>query len=155
MKRKTHNLIKTSNKIPVNKKKLSEKSLRSWDIPEFYKDEIYTCIDCGKETLFSAKEQQQLYEVKQKYFWQRPNRCLLHHDIWRDTRKKKFSMDQKLQELSQKPDNQEVMIDCADAIVLYHKKTNHGNLQLAASLFKKLKTESTHYLYCKEKLNNS
>jgi hypothetical protein len=155
MKHKNHNSAKKLNVIPINYKLLSEKSLRSLPLPEFYKDETYKCVDCSKISIFSAQEQQNWYEVQKKYFWQRPVRCLLHHDIWRDTRKRKFTMDQKLEELRENPENRKTMIASAEAIVQFHKKTKTGNLELAISLFKKLKIETKYYLYCKENLSNS
>ena len=141
-----------SSRIPVDFSELSEKSQRSWDIPEFYEDINFECVECGKKEIFTAQEQQEWYEVKKKYFWQRPIRCSLHQDIWRETRRRKFKMDRSLLELKDDPNNLESMKQCAEAITLYHQSTKNGNLELAISLFKKLKLQNKLYDYCKKEI---
>jgi hypothetical protein len=159
MKRKKHNkqLSKSSKpkSIPVILGNLSEKSLRSWDLPEFYKDENCKCIDCGTVFLFTAEEQRCWYEVEKRYYWQRPIRCSLDHDIWRDKRKHKFDMDKNLEDLKESPEDDEIMLKCAESIIQFHKDTDNGNLQLASSLLQKLKILDKRYQYCKEQIKKS
>jgi len=140
-------------KIPVNLDNLSEKSLRSWGLPTHYKDELYKCVDCGITCLFTAVEQQQWYEEVKRYYWQRPNRCSIHHDEWREKRKHKFEMDRDLELLKQTPNDKEIMLKCAKSIVQFHKDTGAGNLQTVLCLLKKLELQKSLYKYCINNIN--
>lgn len=152
---KSKNKPKKTEKIPVCFKSLSEKSQKSWDIPEFYEDITFECVDCKKQVVFTAIQQQEWYEVQKKYFWQRPIRCVFHHDFWRETRKLKFSMDRSLEKLKENPNDFEIMKQCAESITFYHQRTKTGDLKLAISLFKKLNLQNELYLYCKKEMENS
>lgn len=75
------------NRLPVDQSRLSEKSLRSWSLPEYYTDERYRCVGCGKECVFTAETQKEWYEDQGKFFWERPDRCEDCHSEWRSLRK--------------------------------------------------------------------
>ena len=139
-------------KLPVEFDKLSEKSLCSWDIPEFYLDELYKCIDCGKQFIHTAETQKEWYEVQKKYIWQRPNRCDTHFQEWRVARKSKFEMDKALEKLREFPEDRKLLKSYAESIVKFHKNHERGNLQIAMSIFNKLEIKSNHSAYCRDRL---
>jgi hypothetical protein len=143
------------NTLAVNYDALSVESKRSWSIPDFYTDEDYYCIDCGAKSFFSAEKQKEWYEVKKRYFWQRPIRCRLHHEEWRVKRKSKFIMDRNLEALRQNPDDKAIMINCAESIVQFHQDTGNGNLQSALFILKKLDRKDELYDYCRNQLKGS
>ena len=125
-------------KIPVNVNKLSDKSKRSWTLPEFYEDEAYNCVDCGAQCVFTAEQQQKWYEGSKRYFWQRPIRCDEHHKIWAVSKKKKLKMDHLISELNGS-NSKKMMLECAESIVEFYEQTGHGNLGMAKHLLKNLK----------------
>ena len=143
-----------AHRVLVDSRQLSEKSLRSRDIPTHYIDELYHCIDCGIECTFLADQQKDWYEVEKRYFWQRPTRCIFHHDEWRVKRSNKFDMDRRLEALSKNPRDEENMAQCAESMVQFHKDTSNGNLQTALCLLKKLKRTDPFYTYCKDRLTD-
>ncbi len=144
------------NRIAITFENLSEASKRSWTIPEFYEDEEYGCVDCGEASLFAAERQKEWYEIQKRYFFQRPIRCQDCHDIWRDQKKSKLHMDRKLEELKSNPENQNVMEECAFAIIDFHQKNNRGNLNMALHLLRALKAQKKNVVnatdYCKENI---
>jgi len=136
--------------ILIDSSKLSEKSQRSLGIPEYYTDEIIKCTDCEATFLFSAIEQQEWYEHKKVYFWQRPIRCEFHYHKWIRVKKIKQAMDSNLAKLDSEPDNNKLMNSCADLITEYHKETQNGNIKKAIELYNKLNLKNDNYLYCKK-----
>ena len=147
--------IYVKTKLPVDFEKLSEKSLRSWTIPEFYEDQIYNCVECGRECIFTAEEQKRKFEEEKKYIWQRPNRCREHFQLWRESRKAKFEMDRALEQLKQNPEDKKLLISYAESIVKFHQKNERGNLQIAMSIFKRFEVKDNYSHYCKETIKNS
>ncbi|NQZ56097.1 MAG: zinc-ribbon domain containing protein [Lentisphaeraceae bacterium] len=141
--------------IPVNFERLSEESKRSWTIPSHYTDQTYKCVDCGQECLFLAETQKEWYEIKKRYYWQHPIRCLNHHKKWLSTRKHKFEMGRNIEALSQNPESEELMGNCAESIIQFHKDTGTGNLKTALHLLKKLNRTDSFYTYCKSQLTGS
>ena len=138
--------------LPVNFNKLSEKSQRSWTIPEIYTDEIYSCIDCGESCVFTAIQQQEWYEIQKKYYWERPVRCQVHYMQWKNKKLTKTSMDQKLNKLKEKPNDINCLFEYAKSIIEYHKANGKGNLQIAISILKKVNETGELYKYCRENL---
>ena len=147
--------IYVKTKLPVEHEKLSEKSLRSWVLPEFYVDEIYNCIDCGKKCIHTAETQKRWHEEEKKYFWQKPLRCDIHFQEWRESRKSKFKMDRVLEKLKDHPEDKQLLISYAEAIVNFHQKNERGNLQLAMSIFKRFEIKDNNSHYCKQILKES
>lgn len=142
-------------KIPVCPESLSEESQRSYGIPEFYEDEYYKCIECGKETLFSAEQQKQWYEVEKRYLFQGPIRCRHHFFLWLSDRKTKFRMDKALEYLNLHPDSKDAMRDYALSIVEFHKNTGNGNLHTAVHLLRKLNKDPDELAYCIEQIKKA
>lgn len=128
------------NKIAVDFNKLSAKSQNSWTIPEFYEDEIISCVDCGENFLFSAAEQKKWYEEDKRYFFQRPIRCIKHHNEWLQVKRTKSRMDRLLEEIKT-PCSAKLQLNCAEAIIEYWVLTGEGNLNLAKKLLKKFEGE--------------
>ena len=144
--------IYVKTKLPIDFSKLSEKSLRSWVLPNFYVDEIFNCVDCGKQCIHTAETQKKWYEEDKKYFWQRPTRCDVHFHEWREARKSKFEMDHALENLKEKPEDKKLLISYAKAIVKFHQKNERGNLQTAISIFKRFNIKDNYSHYCKQQL---
>ncbi len=42
---------------------------------DYYYDEVFICVDCGNESIWSAKQQQWWYEVHQAYEGSKAVRC--------------------------------------------------------------------------------
>ena len=141
-------------KLPVEFEKLSSKSLHSWSLPEYYIDEIYKCIECGKECIHTAETQKRWCEEEKKYFWQKPIRCEDHYQEWREARKTKFEMDRVLEKLKENPEDKNLLIAYAEAIVKFHQKNERGNLEAAMSIFKRFEIKDNYSHYCKLKLRN-
>lgn len=142
-------------RIPVCFENLSVASQQSWTIPEYYEDETYKCVDCGREVIFTAEQQQEWYEQKKRYFFQRPIRCPTHHEEWRRTRKSKYQMDAALAQLRANPASDEAMRAAARAIVEFHKRTGKGNLQSAIHLFRRLSVDDADLRYCRQMIQGS
>lgn len=64
-----------SAKIPVNRNRWSESSQRSYKSIEFYEDRPWHCRGCGQSFVFTAQEQQQAFEVEQRYIHWHPVLC--------------------------------------------------------------------------------
>jgi len=146
--------LKNKNKLPVCVASLSKSSQQSWSIPEFYEDIIYNCIDCGKQTIFTAEQQKEWYEEKKRYYFQKPLRCPEHHEIWRKLRKSKLYMDRTLKILNNNPESKRAMKEYAVAVVSYHKISGHGDIKSALHILKKLDIEVELQTYCKIILNS-
>ncbi len=63
-------------------------------------------------------------------------------------------MDRLISELKTS-DNKLKMIECARAIVQFHKDTGSGNLQKALEYFNKTETKDNVYFYCRKNLSQS
>jgi len=124
--------------IPVDRAALHPDSLRSWCIPEDWRDETFKCVDCGQVVRFSARQQRDWYEVQKRPIFERPNRCAVHFQAWRQGRRAKFAMDRRLALLEGSPNDMKVVLDAALSIVRYHEQTSQGNLALALCLLRRL-----------------
>lgn len=65
--------------VKVNRANWSAASKRSMAFefhPETYRDIEYKCSRCKRDAVFSAKEQQETFEVRKAYVWQRRALCL-------------------------------------------------------------------------------
>ncbi len=125
-------------KIRVNIGALSEKSRRSWNIPEFWEDIHYQCRDCRAECVFPAETQRDWYERQKRYIWQRPNRCLKCRKVRNQKRIAKTMMDGRLGELKKHPDDESTIANAILAIVHHHRLNNTGDLQFAIALSRRL-----------------
>lgn len=47
----------------------------SWHIPKFFRDQPFTCRDCGKDEIWKAKDQQWYFETSGAPFYQSAVRC--------------------------------------------------------------------------------
>ena len=145
-----------SHRIKVNREELAPESLRSCSLPEFWQDEHYTCVDCGRKVLFTARKQQEWYEVEKRPIFERPMRCPEHFKEWRKNRHVKSVMDWALRKLKADPENHAAMRDAALAIVEYHQHTGRGNLQMAVRLLRNVQTRKGRvaeaFAYCQDKL---
>ena len=138
-------------KLKVNKNLLSEKSLRSYDIPDYYYDETINCEECNKSFVFTKEEQQKWYEVQRKYFWMRPKYCDVHYQKWLVRHKSKIEMDKNLKELGQ-TDSLKVMYNTAESIYQYYLLNKHqGNIEKVRHLLKKC-IDAKHKIKQSEKI---
>jgi hypothetical protein len=65
-------------KVPINKSEYSEESMRSVGhefLGNYYEDIKYECGKCKKNSIFSAIEQQQTFEIRKKYMWIQRKLC--------------------------------------------------------------------------------
>lgn len=126
---------------------------RSDGIPEYYHRNInFTCVDCGKECVFTVQQQREWFEAKNGYYYQRPIRCAEHYEEWKFSRNLKIQMDDALVELRHNPDSEELMRAYALSIVDFHKQTGNGKLETAIHLLRKLPEEGDALLYCREQV---
>jgi len=123
-------------RIPVDKERIAARCRESWSVPTFYEDEIYKCVECGAEQVFTASQQKMWYEEEGKLIWQRPIRCFQHHEEWREKRTAKFAMDKAIQELKEFPDDTSTKIDLGLCIERFYRLTGKGNLHLAIHCLK-------------------
>ena len=142
-------------KVPICWESLSDESRRSWGIGEYYEDQYYNCVDCGKEIKFSAQRQKQWYEVKKLNINIKPARCAEHFLKWKGDRNSKFSMDRKLNKLKQDPDSKDAMLNYALSIVEFHRHTGNGNLHTALHLLRQLREEGDAMSYCSEHIQKA
>lgn len=145
-----------SRSIPVNRDALHPTSLHTLALPDYWEDEHFTCVDCGKEVLFSAERQREWYEVKKRPIFLRPIRCPEHHEAWRQGRRAKFAMDRRLERLKRDPNDTDVIREAAMAIVTFHQRTKRGNLQMALHLLRHLALQEKPIVrairYCESEL---
>ena len=138
-------------KLKVNKNLLSEKSLRSYDLPDYYYDETINCETCHKSFVFTKEEQQEWYEVQRKYFWMRPKYCDTHYNEWLARYKSKIEMDKMFKELEQN-DSLKVIFKVAESIYKYYLLNSHqGNIEKLRQLLKRC-IENKHKLKQSEKI---
>lgn len=62
-----------SGRIPADLSKQSPNN--SYGPPLYYEDRPFTCIDCGKEEVWTAEQQKWWYEVAQGPIYSQANRC--------------------------------------------------------------------------------
>lgn len=65
---------KSKNRLPVDESKLTMENTYS-SPPEYYYDIEFTCIDCGAEQNWTAKQQKWWYEEAGGYFFSTAVRC--------------------------------------------------------------------------------
>ena len=128
--------------VPVDFKALSDDTRHSHGLPDHYVDERFTCVDCGKECLFTAAQQKQLYEVKKRCFYQRPVRCSSCSASFRETRRTEFPLDQALARLPKRITDDSFKLDCALGIIEFHRLSQRGNLSLALHLLRAQREDS-------------
>lgn len=128
---------KKPKRIPVDFDALSEESRKSCSILDYYEDETFLCVDCGKVCAFPADKQKLWYEVHKRYFWQRPIRCAEHHELWSEAKSQKLKMDHLIADLK-KSNSRKLKIECAEAIIKHSELTGRGNLRMATELGKDL-----------------
>lgn len=144
-------------RIPVSPNALSEKSKRSWSTLKYYEDQIYRCVECGKETVFSAEQQREWYEIKKRDIYLKPVRCHQHFVEWAIARQVKLKMAKALEDLRLHPNSGEIKRNCALSIVEFHKNTGKGNLNTALHLLRKLNgsADEDAITYCNEQIQKA
>jgi hypothetical protein len=140
--------------LRVCRELLTEASLRSYGVPEFYVDEYYNCVECGVESLFSAEKQKEWYEVDKRDIYVRPCRCPQHFIEWLSGRKAKYWMDVAIEKLKADPDSKDAMLRYAMSVVSFHKNTGNGNLNSAIHILRKLDKDKDALEYCTEQMKN-
>jgi hypothetical protein len=148
----TAGLKGSGRRLRVIRELLTEASLRSYGVPEFYVDEYYECIECGVKSLFSAEKQREWYEVKKRDIYVRPSRCPQHFIEWLSGRKAKYWMDVEIEKLKADPDSKDAKLRYALSVVAFHKNTGNGNLNAAIHILRKLDKEQDALSYCVEQI---
>lgn len=65
-------------KVKMNKHAWSKESKNSYSYDsetDYYEDESYRCYKCGKSSIFTAREQKEVYEHQKCYIWQKRTLC--------------------------------------------------------------------------------
>ncbi len=103
----------------------------------FYIDEERECIQCGRTFAFRAKEQKYWYETLKFNFSSIPIRCL----HCRRERRSEHAMREQIARAKAevRSKNPAAYIALARAIVEYHEKTGHGDLNQAVAAARKAK----------------
>jgi hypothetical protein len=104
----------------------------------FYLDQEHECIQCGKAFVFHASEQKYWYETLKFNFSSIPIRCAECRRERRTEHALREQIGRARDEASS--NNPAAYIALARAIVEYHEKTQHGNLNEAISSARKAKT---------------
>lgn len=103
----------------------------------FYVDEEHSCIQCGKDFVFTATEQRYWYETLRFNFSSIPVRCL----ACRRARRSEHALGEQIARARADvgKNNPAGNIALARAIVEYHERTQHGNLNEAIAAARKAK----------------
>lgn len=101
----------------------------------FYVDEDHECIQCGNHFIFKAKEQKYWYETLKFNFSSIPIRCLQ----CRRERRSEHALREQIARAKAEIRNMNpaAYITLARAIVEYHERTQHGNLDEAIAASRK------------------
>lgn len=103
----------------------------------FYIDEARTCIQCGREFVFSGKEQKYWYEVRQFHFDSVAIRCVSCRRQRRSEKLLRGQLSAIRARLADNPDDPDALLEDARTRVLYHRRSGEGNLSRAIASARK------------------
>ena len=99
----------------------------------FYVNEDKTCVQCGQDFVFSAKEQKYWYESLGFHFDATAVRCPKCRRIRRTIKALNNQLALTKRKLRQKPNDPSLLLSLARSIVAFHQRTKSGNLDEAIS----------------------
>lgn len=106
--------------------------------PKYYYEDIEkTCIQCGEDFIFSAKEQKHWYEDLQFIIYAECLRCISCRRAKRNKTTLNNQLDAAQQYYNQHPEEPYAMLGLAEAICAYYKAHQSGRINLAISLARK------------------
>jgi hypothetical protein len=97
----------------------------------FYVDENKTCVQCGSDFVFTAREQKFWYERMQFNFSSTAIRCRTCRKLRRTESALRQQIAQVLEALKLRPDDPHHLIELASATVMYSERTGEGDLNRA------------------------
>lgn len=103
----------------------------------YYLDRERTCVQCGQEFIFSAKEQKFWYETLKFNFRSEAIRCLHCRKSKRNENALQNQLNLSHQNLKKSPNDPYAMLAVVEALCLYHEKLNKGKLSEAITLARK------------------
>ena len=97
----------------------------------FYVDETITCLQCGRDFVFSGKEQKYWYEALRFNFHSVAIRCPGCRRRRRSAKSLRNQLALVRRKLEQNPDDPSHLLDLAEAIVRYRRLKGEGDLNAA------------------------
>jgi tetratricopeptide (TPR) repeat protein len=115
--------------------------------PKYYFEDIEkTCIQCGNDFIFSAKEQKHWYEDLQFIIYAECLKCM----ACRRLKKSKVALNDQLSSAqkyyNQYPNEPYAMLNLAEAICMYYKAYHSGRITLAISLARKARKTNAMFV---------
>lgn len=110
----------------------SQSFCRMCHVPRyFYINQDKTCVQCGKDFVFSAKEQKYWYESLKFHFDSTAIRCPKCRRTQRNVKALNRQLELTKSKLREEPNDPLLLLALAQTIIAFHKKTNSGNLDEA------------------------
>jgi hypothetical protein len=103
----------------------------------FYVDEARTCIQCAQAFVFRASEQKYWYETLKFNFSSVPVRCPACRRLRRSEHALREQIAAAKADIRQRPTDPAGYLSLARAIVQYHERTQHGDLNVAIGAARK------------------
>ena len=103
----------------------------------FYVDQRRRCVECGREFVFSAKEQKYWYEELQFHFDSVPIRCPECRKKQRSRSALSAALSQAKSAFKEAPADPERALAVAEALVRLNERTGEGDLKEAVALARK------------------
>ncbi len=119
--------------------------------PRYYFEDIpRTCVQCGEDFIFGAKEQKYWYETLKFHFASEAIRCPKCRRLKRSIKALNNQISATKKSLKENPDDPALLLSLAETIAKYHQRTGSGDLNEAVSCCRKalkLWTEAIEALY--------
>jgi hypothetical protein len=94
----------------------------------FYVDEHKTCVQCGRDFVFGAREQKYWYETLNFYGTSTAVRCQECRRKRRSEKGLRIQLASVKAELKQSPEDPALLLSLAETVVRYHQMKHEGNL---------------------------
>ena len=131
---KAGELVRQGKLLPVDRDQLSPESQGSWDLPSYYEDQTYWCVDCGEEQMFTAKEQKDYYETKKRYIYKGWTRCETCYEARLKQRRIRRELHESYKALKDQLDDTMAVFTHAQTMVKHREIIGFNDLQLAIRL---------------------
>lgn len=119
----------------------SQDFCRMCHVPKYYYQDIdKTCVQCGQDFIFSAKEQKYWYESLKFHFDSVAIRCPKCRKVRRSVKALNAQLDFTKSKLRKEPNDPSLLLSLAQTIIAFNERTGSGDLNEAiASCRKALK----------------
>ena len=108
-----------------------------WYPKYYYVDVQKTCVQCGEDFTFSAKEQKYWYETLKFHFASEAIRCVPCRRQRRSDRALQEGLTRAMALVRERPEDSVALIGLAEATVHYHEKLKSGDLNKAIAACRK------------------